>query len=335
MADLHLLGAETSWVWTRAEALAVLPAGQVRALLRDGYWRVLLPGVYTDAGCEPTAEQRAHAVVLASGGHTGQPVEKKDRAKWRAVAMGRTAARVWDFPLIDDDDPATGSRDHLHEDVAVRTGRRDLVVRRHGGPPRHVHRHRPQLAPLDVVRRKSSLLLTSKPRTLFDCASIVSHEALVCMLDHALHTNSVTLAQLSSYAQEHRWQPGAPAFRTALAAADERAESPHETLVRLLLLPALPSLTPQVRIRHGGRVLARVDLGDEQVRFAVEADGRAGHSGQAMLAKDRRRDRTTAQHGWHTERITWFEVRCEQAATVTRVVTEHEQHSRRRRSRTA
>ena len=42
-----------------------------------------------------------------------------------------------------------------------------------------------------------------------------------------------------------------------------------------------------------------------------------------MLAKDQRRDRRTTILGWHTERVTWFNVRREQRATVQRVVAEY------------
>jgi very-short-patch-repair endonuclease len=327
MPNVPLLGATTCWVWTRPDALTLLPAGQVRALLRDGYWQVIFPGIYADAGCELTAEQRAYAAVLASGGRTGQPVLAKDRGNWRAVAMGRTAARVQGWPLIDDDDPATGATQHLLDDVAVRGGRRTLIMPTDEGPPRELHRYRPGLAPMDVVRRPSGLLVTSRMRTLFDCASLLTHEALVCVIDHVLHTKALTKAALSAYAEQHRWLPGAPALRAALAVADRRAESPHETLVRLLLKPALPDLRPQVKVYERNSLIARLDLGDERARFAVEADGRAGHAGQAMLAKDRRRDRSTSQRGWHTERVTWFEVRREPAETLARVVAEYQRHA--------
>jgi hypothetical protein len=323
VVDLSSLGAQTAGIWTRAEALALLPAGQVRALLRDGDWQTVIPGIYTDGGITPDAEQRAIAAVRASGGSSGQPVHKRDRASWRAIAVGRTAARVWGFPLIDDDDPATDRHEARIDDVGTRTGRRHLVVPAGEGQPGwELRRTRPTLAPVDVSRRASGLVVTSPLRTLFDCASLLSHEALVCALDDALHRNVVTLDGLLAYAEEHRGSAGVPAFRAAVARADGRAESPHETLVRLLLLPVLPALEPQLELYERGQLIARFDLADELARFAVEADGRLGHAG-AMVAKDRRRDRRTTRLGWHTERVTWFEVRREASATRTRIVAEH------------
>jgi very-short-patch-repair endonuclease len=116
-----------------------------------------------------------------------------------------------------------------------------------------------------------------------------------------------------------------------VALADARAESPPETLARLLLRPQLPGLEPQVELfDQTARIVARFDLGDRRVRLAVEADGKVAHAGAAMVAKDRRRDRRTEALGWHTERVTWWELRCEQAAFVRRVVTVHADLAARR-----
>ena len=88
--------------------------------------------------------------------------------------------------------------------------------------------------------------------------------------------------------------------------------------MRLLLLPALPGLIPQVRVSdRGGRVVARLDLGDRVLKFGAEADGKKGHAGGQMVAKDRRRDRTTDDLGWCTERFTWHDLRCRQRDVVT------------------
>ena len=326
MTDLSSLGADSRCVWTRGAALKLLPRGQVRGRLLDGDWQTVLPGIYADAGVELDAEQRAFAAVMASGGSAGQPVRREDRGKWRAIAMGRTAARVWGFPLIDDNDPCVNAFEAGIDEVGVRTARRTLVVpTEEGRPPREVRRHRLTLDPLDVARLSSGLILTAALRTLFDCATLLTREALVCAMDDALHRKLVTGSELEAYELGHRWWAGAPAFRAARALADGRSESPHETLVRLLLLPHIPSLTPQVELRQRGRLVARFDLADEDASFAVEADGKAGHAG-AMVAKDQQRDRRTGSVGWHTERVTWFNARREQDETVARVVQEYRRH---------
>ena len=316
--DLSGLGAHTCGVWTRSSALGLISPAAVRALLHDGSWQVVLPGLYADGGFELDAHQRAYAVVLAGG---GGPRAQDDRSPVRVAACGRTAARVWGLPLIDDADPTTGSHEQRIDDVHVRGGGR---TRSTGA--RVLQRH--DLRSGSFVRLASGLVLTSRLGTLVHCARLLSPEALVCALDDALHRQLVTPGQLAEAAARHRGALGAPALRRAVTLADGRAESPAETLARLLLLPVLPDLEPQVRlIDSAARLLARFDLADRTARFAVEADGKRGHAGTAMVAKDRARDRISRAQGWHTERVTWFELRRRQSDVVERVLAAYQDHT--------
>ena len=290
--------------------------------------------MYADAGYALDAEQRAFAAVLASGG-ADQPVQFGDplpdgsrRRRLRAVAAGRTAARVWGLPLIDDDDPATGAVEHTIDDVAVwyhARHRTDGSLRRH-----HL-----RLGGDDIVRRASGLYVMSPLRTLVDCVRLLSYEAAVCAMDDALHRQLVTRAELERAVQARSGAPGVATWRRAVGDADGRAEAPTETLARLLLKPLLPGLEPQVELLDRGTLVARFDLGDEDLRLAVETDGRAGHSGEAMVAKDRKRDRRTGMFGWWTERATWWDLRKEQRQFVSRVVGEAERLRAARRPRSA
>lgn len=314
--NLSSLGATTCGVWTRAASLSLLSAGAIRALLDAGVWQVVVPGIYADAGHVPTVEQRAYAALLASGG-AHQP---KRGSPVRVAAAGRTAARCWGFPLIDDDDPATRAHEAGVDDVHVRGGGRTRRT-----TMGELRRHDLVLRPGDLQRLPSGLVLLSPVRTLVHCASLLSHEALVCAMDDALHREVVSADDLDAAAALHAGEPGAPALRRAVAAADGRAESAAETLARLLLQPVIPRLEPQVRLHDDwGRILARFDLGDRRARFAVEADGKRGHAG--MAAKDRRRDRSSRQHGWHTERLTWWELRCRQNLVLHEMVEAYKEH---------
>jgi hypothetical protein len=310
VSGLARLGASSCGVWTRREALEVLSAGQVDALVRANTWQVPWRGVYADAGHVLDAEQRAWAAVLAAGG----AVSGSGGRRLRAVASGRTAARLWRVPLIDDEDPATGADDHRFDDVTVD---RNLVRQEHAG--RCLVPQRSSLGRDDVVQLSSGLWVTTPGRTLLDCALLLTAQALVCAVDAALHRHLVRRDELRPPPR----RPGAALLRSAVSSADARAESPPETLARLLLLPRLPGLEPQVELfDHAARLIARFDLGDREARLAVEADGKAGHAGAAMVAKDRRRDRRTEALGWHTERVTWWELRREPAALVRRVVAD-------------
>jgi len=318
--DTSSLGASSLGVWTRAEALAALSPGQIDDLVRTRTWQVLWRGVYADGGYVPDAEQRAWAAVLATGGTTVRPAGMPGAPRQvRSVACGRTAARLWLLPLIDDADPGTGADEHRFDDVC---SRRRLPRQNWGG--RELRPLQRALRPGDVVRLPSGLWVTTPLRTLVDCASLLSREALVCAADAALHRQLVRTDDLHAAAEQQHGQRGAVALRHTAAFADGRAESPGESLARLLLLPALPGFEPQVELfDHAARLVARFDLGDRAVRLAVEADGKSAHAGQLMVAKDRRRDRRTEALGWHTERVTWYELRRQSQAFVSRVADAH------------
>lgn len=259
LSDLSDLGAASRGVWTRADALERLSAGQVDDLVRLGIWQVLWRGVYADGGFVVDAEQRAIAATLAVGGSCAL------RMRPRAVAIGRTAARVWGLPLIDDDDPVTRAREHLLDEVAVS---RNLPRQALGG--RELHPRQVPVAKRELIQQPSGLWLTRPLRTIADCARWVSHEALVCLMDNALHRGGATPEALDRLATARNGQPGGPALARAVPLADGRAEAPTESLARLLLLPVLPRLEPQVELfDQGGQVIARFDLADREARLAA------------------------------------------------------------------
>ena len=256
-----LLGASSRGVWTRREALAAMSRGCVQSAVARGDWQVLWAGVYADAGIELDAEQRAYAAVLASDDRSRPCVDPQGRRLLRAVASGRTAARVHGFPLIDDRDPSTGACEALLDEVAVRTGARVLRHRTAEGEQRVLTRHVRRLGRDELVRTAGGLWVTDPLRTLVDCATVLTPEALTCAVDFALHRHLVDARSLAAAVAARAWCPGAVALREAVERADGRAESPAETLTRLALLPVLPSLEPQHRLHDAsGRLPARFDL---------------------------------------------------------------------------
>lgn len=330
MDGLADLGAATCGVWTRRQALAVTTRGRIDGYVQRGEWGALWPGVYVDGGIEPDVEQRGFAAVLASGGEH-EPLQAAAGKKiLKAAAFGRLAARLHRMPLIDDDDPATGGREHLIDDVAVAWGGVPLTSLLPDGRQRILLRHRRRYGGTDLVRRPSGLYVTSYSTTVLDCAHLLQPDALVCLIDDVLHRELLSKDELLELVRRRSWHPGVVALRRAVLLADGRAESPNETLVRLVLKPHLPGLVPQHRLRDdAGRILARFDLADERVRLAVEADGKAGHAGERMAARDQRRDRVSDARGWRTERCTWFEARCRQQDLVRRMVAAARDQARR------
>lgn len=290
------LGLTKAGVWTAADArLAGLTPDQVRSRLSRGEWQAMRRGTYTDGGVDPDALMRASSAVQAVAS-TGR----------RVVAAGRTAARVHGWPLVDDHDPATKRYEAAHDDLAVDAGRTIGAT---------LNARRLTLADEDVTSVNGVPVLTPL-RSVADLAVLLRPDALVCVLDHVLRTGDLTRAELDALAADRRWCPGAPALRAAVRRTDPRAESAHETLTRLVLLPALPGLVPQVPVYddHGWQI-ARLDLGDRALRLGVESDGAMFHRGRAT--QDRRRD---ARTGWTIERCSWFETRCEPTQLRARVL---------------
>jgi hypothetical protein len=318
------LGEGSLGLWSRTSALTVMTAGRLDHRVATGEWRVVWPGVYADNGYVLSHEQRAVAAVLATGDVVGS-----ERTHVRALACGRTAARLLGLPLVDDDDPATGAAEHLIEDVHT--------FRLPAGRSRNVHqgartlvRHRLTLGPDDVVVHPTGLRATSALRTVCDCSRLLAFDAAVALTDAALHKGLVSSAELASAVRAREGWPGVRRLAAVVAASDGLTESPAETIARLILQPALPGLRPQVRVRdRAGRVVARLDLGDEQRRFAVEADGKRGHAGTRMVAKDRRRDRRTEALGWRVERVTWHECRTQPVQTRAWVLDAADRHAKR------
>lgn len=310
--ELKDLGAESGGVWTTAEARACgLSDDQIQHKIALGEWQCLRRGVLTDGGVVPDALMRGWTAVTAIGG------------AGRAWAAGRTTARLLGLPLIDDDDPATNAADAVNDDVAVQ------FVRRPGqrGTLR-VQRLALQSGDTVLINGCPSLTLD---RAIPGLARTLTFEALVCLLDAALHRELIDLDRLAAVVVAQVGRNGGARLRGAVAAADGRAEAPSETLARLILLPVLPGLVPQVEVfDRAMRLQARYDLADEDLKLAVEADGKRGHAGEQMVAKDRRRDRRTGGLGWTTERCTWWELRREQQALRARVLTTAEGLRRRR-----
>ena len=319
MASLADLGSGSFGLWTRSQALAVTSRHTVQRLLAHGIWQVVLPTVYADGGYQLDDAQRSAAAVLRvagslrAGGATG-------------VLCGRSAARLWGMVLIDDADPATGAAQHLLIDVTSAGGRPTAYGDDHrsDGDRHLVVRHRLRCGEQEVLTRPDGLRVTTPVRTVVDCAALLGRDALVCLLDDALRRRLLSRRQLQEAVVRRAGLPGTDGLRRAVALADGRAEAPSETLARLLLLPHLPALVPQVLLLdRRGQPVARFDLADERARLAVELDGRRGHAGERMVARDQRRDRATVALGWVTERATWYDVRRRQDELVARIVTRH------------
>ena len=256
---------------------------------------------------------RAGAIVRVGRGlYAGGPLAALDRIRAVALESGgvishESAALIWGVPV-----------------PGIRTVSVTLPRNRHKRNARGVVTHWADLPPseIEVV---SGIAVTSPLRTLIDLARTFQLPEAVAAADAALRMG---LAQPADLAGLLRYVGrGAHLVRRMAALADGRAESPHESRVRVLLvLGGLPPEELQLVVADpAGRWRYRFDLAYPSAKTAVEADGLEYHGGAERVRRDALRDRRAAELGWLTVRLHDADIRASPAETVTnlrRVLTE-------------
>lgn len=148
---------------------------------------------------------------------------------------------------------------------------------------------------------------TTKLRTVLDCARTLPFEAGLCVADSALRKGAIQKDRLLLALAELRG-PGARRARRVAEAADGRAESPLESVLRAVLLEAgICGFVPQVVVRDDA-FSARLDLGHPALKLALEADSFAHHGTRDALARDCRRHTNLTIRGWQLLRFSWEDV---------------------------
>lgn len=117
-------------------------------------------------------------------------------------------------------------------------------------------------------------------------------------LDSALHERHLHPSDLAALAAALP-----PRLRPVVVAADGRAESGLETIVRHRL--RLAGL--RVEILVGVRGVGTVDLVVEG-RLVIECDGKRYHSEDEAFDNDRRRDLVSTTARFRTLRLTWYRI---------------------------
>lgn len=221
-----------------------------------------------------------------------------------AVASHASAARLYRAPVDLDPDE--------HVTVGEAKDRR---------PRLGVRCHVAGLRPHDV-RIVDGLRATIPERTFLDLAGVLPLVELVVVGDWLVSQGLATPSSLVRYCAT---TPARYAARAA-AAADyvrSRVESPAESRVRMLLvLAGLPEPRVNVEIRdEEGVVIVRVDLAYEEVRLAVEYDGRQHLESTRQWERDVVRADAFADRGWRHLRVTAQGLYRDPESTVRRVWT--------------
>lgn len=229
--------------------------GLSRDVLRGKRFRRLHRGVYVRADVLLTLRVRVLAALL---------VLPPD-----CVVSHLTALRAWGFD-------AGGSDVELSTTTALRSRLPGVVL--------HRRLHEIQRTTLD------GLPVTTPARTFVDCGTRLGLVTLVQAAEHLLHTTATTWNELETFCRV-RHLHGVVRTRRAMRLVRAGAESPMETLLRLMLVFArLPE--PQVNVDvldASGRFVARVDLLYPRWKVVVEYDGRHHETDARQWARDRRR----------------------------------------------
>ncbi|GAB2459944.1 hypothetical protein GCM10027265_06370 [Jatrophihabitans fulvus] len=256
--------------------------GVTRAAARhrvaSGCWGAAAHGAVTpfdldDDGADVwTLARRAHAVRAAAAalrrpGH---------------VVSGNSAAILAGLPTLD-----------VPETAEITDADPDGLGRRAGA-----HLFGASITAQDVTRWWG-VPVTIPERTVVDLARH-SRRAGIVAADAALRAGLVTAAELDRVLEDARGWPGVRTAREIVALADARAESPLESIVRLLMHDdGMPRPEPQHRIAG-----YRVDLALLDQRVVVEADGRVKYTGDAGW-REKERQEAVARQGWRVERMMW------------------------------
>lgn len=182
----------------------------------------------------------------------------------QAFVCGPTAAALWGLPLSAAMETDAWARFRFA--VPPESTR----IRRRG-----VIGHRLKVAPEDVVELRGIATL-SPARVWIDISRDLPLPWMLAVTD-ALIARRGGLVELDELAAAHRrflGGRGSQVRERALALADDGAESPRESMVRLILVQAgLPTPECNVVIDVGGRFVARVDMLFRDARLVIEYDG--------------------------------------------------------------
>jgi hypothetical protein len=133
---------------------------------------------------------------------------------------------------------------------------------------------------------------------LLACATHLGLVDLVVLLDGATYAGDVSLPELAvELASTRRGRRGVASLRAALDLADDRSESPWETLLRLLHVVCGIEVKSQYVLTGGTGQLARADLWLVGTRSLHEYDGEV-HLPRKAQRKDLRRLRRITGVEW-------------------------------------
>lgn len=210
---------------------------------------------------------------------------------YRAVLVGKAAARVWGMPILRDG-PATLC---LPGDVPV--------------PPRSQWfagtRYVNWKLPEHDFVVKDGVRVAIRSRVIFDVSRYGSLADALAIMDHTLRHGHATRDELTTALERFAGLPGMKQVRRALGLADGRSESPLESEARAQLIEA--SITDfDLQVWLLGRYRVDILIGGFLI---VEVDGLEKYTDPADLVKEKKRTDALINAGFQMLRITKAKLR--------------------------
>jgi hypothetical protein len=258
-----------AWPFRAAEAL---DAGALtfRELRRLHF--AMHPGVGAPRGADPSLLDRARAAWLWSGR--------------KGVIAGLSASALLGTKWVEPENPV----ELIHANRRAPDG---LVV------------HGDALTPGEwsIV---GELPVTTAARAAFDMGRRLKLKDGVQRLDALMNATGVTIPEIEDVIAGHPGVRGLRQLRSTLALVDGGAESPFESLTRILLQNnGFPPVQTQIEVfDECGRLFARLDMGWPEYRVGVDFDGAHHWTDAKQRSWDIERYAKLPELGWLDERLT-------------------------------
>lgn len=148
--------------------------------------------------------------------------------------------------------------------------------------------------------------VTTPARTAVDLACKYPIDDAVAGIDALARATRLGTPEIWAAAQRHPGRHGLDRVRAAIELVDPGAESPRETVLRLLILRAgYPPPETQLPVYNEyGALIGEVDMGWRDRKLAVEYEGRHHRLSRAAFDKDIRRIDALLEAGWTVIRVT-------------------------------
>lgn len=258
-----------------SEAVA---AGLVTAYELRSRFRRLFPDVYIEVTCAVTPQILVRAASLwapAGAVISGAGAALLHRERWYSPEMVLRASDVY------------------------------CSIARRTPPGVRIRRHVGEFPPGHLVE-KAGILCTSAGRTAVDVGRWEkSDDIAIAKIDAVCNRSRIKVDSLSATVDQMPGLHGVNRIRSLLSWCDERADSPPETRLRLMLIRAgLPVPTPQLVIRNEyGEKIAKADLGYEAQKVAIFYDSEM-HREKSTWEFDAWANAQMAELGWERFRVT-------------------------------